>query len=67
MAEAPGVVAITKWVDPRILETLANKNGKVVGQSTYEVSTDGKTLTTRIKGIDAGGGSFEQVIVLERQ
>ena len=67
VAEAPGVVVITKWVEPHILETLAKKDGKLVGQGSYEVSSDGKTLTTRIKGIDAGGGSFEQVIVLERQ
>jgi hypothetical protein len=67
VAEAPGVVVITKWLQPQTLETVARKDGKPVGQSTYEVSTDGKTLTTRIKGIDASGGSFEQVIVLERQ
>jgi hypothetical protein len=65
--EAPGVVVITKWLSSRILETVAKKDGKVVGQGTYEVSSDGKTLTARIKGFDASGGSFEQVIVLDRQ
>ena len=67
VAEAPGVAVITKWLGPDVLETVATKDGKVVGQGTYEVSGDGKTLTARIKGIDASGGSFEQLIILERQ
>jgi len=67
VGEARGVVVITKWLGPQILETVARKDGKVVGQGTYEVSSDGKTLTARIKGIDASGGSFEQLVVLERQ
>jgi hypothetical protein len=67
VAEAPGVAVITKWLGPDVLETVAKKDGKVVGQGTYEVSGDGRTLTARIKGIDASGGSFEQVVVLERQ
>src|SRR5262249_37003132 len=67
VAEAPGVVVITKWVEPHILETLAKKDGKLVGQSSYEVSSDGKTLIARIKGIDGSGVSFEQLVVLERQ
>jgi hypothetical protein len=67
VAEAPGVVVTTKWVGSRILDMVAKKDEKVVGQGTYEVSSDGKTLTARIKGIDASGGSAEQVVVLERQ
>jgi len=66
VAEAPGVVVITRWVEPHILETLAKKDGTLVGQSSYEVSSDGKTLIARIKGIDGSGGSFEQLVVLER-
>jgi len=67
VAGAPGVVVITKWLGPHILETVARKDGKVVGQGTYEVSSDGMTLKAKIQGIDAGGGSFEQLVVLERQ
>jgi len=67
VAEAPGVVVITKWLGPLILETVARKDGKVVGQGTYEVSSDGKTLTAKVKGIDASGDSFEQLVVLERE
>ena len=58
---------ITRCVAPHILEALAKKDGKLVGQSSYEVSNDGKTLITRIKGIDGSGVSFEQLVVLERQ
>ena len=67
IAEAPGVAEVSKWVGSNVLETLAKKEGKVVGQSTYEVSSDGKTLTAKIKGIDESGATFEQVIVFDRQ
>jgi hypothetical protein len=67
VAEAPGIVEVSKWVGPNALETVAKKDGKVVGQSTYEVSSDGKTLTAKIKGIDESGATFEQVIVFDRQ
>ena len=67
VAQAPGVVQMAKWAGSHILEAVAKKDEKVVGQSTYQVSRDGNTLTATIKGIDAKGASFEQVIVLERQ
>lgn len=67
IAEAPGVVEITKWVGANTLESVAKKDGKVVGASTYEVSGDGKTLTAKVKGVDASGREFEQVIVFDRQ
>jgi hypothetical protein len=31
------------------------------------VSPDGKTLTAKLKGIDASGAEFEQVIVFDRE
>ena len=67
IVEAPGMVEVSKWVGSNGLETVAKKDGKVVGQSTYEVSSDGKTLTAKIKGIDESGSTFEQVIVFDRQ
>ena len=67
IAEAPGVVEVSRWVGPRLLESVGKKDGKVVGQSTYEISTDGNTLTAKIKGIDASGSTFEQVIVFDRE
>jgi hypothetical protein len=67
VAQAPGAVQMAKWSGSHILEATAKKDEKVIGQSTYKVSRDGRTLTATIKGIDAKGASFEQVIVLDRQ
>jgi len=38
-----GVTAV--WRGPHVLETLATKDGEVVGRGRYEVSPDGRTLT----------------------
>ena len=67
IAEAPGVVEVKKWVGAKALKSEAKKDGKVVGASAYEVSSDGKTLTAKVKGVDASGREFEQVIVFDRQ
>ena len=67
IAEAPGIVQVSRWVGPRLLESVGKKDGKVVGQSTYEISSDGNTLTATIKGIDGSGSTFEQVIVFDRE
>ena len=67
IAEAPGIVEVSRWVGPRLLESVGKKDGNVVGQSTYEISSDGNTLTAKIKGIDASGSTFEQVIVFDRE
>jgi hypothetical protein len=64
---APGLVEVSRWVGPRILETVASKDGKVVGHGSYEVSEDGKTLTAKISGSDASGAEFEQIIVCDRE
>jgi hypothetical protein len=64
---APGLVEMSRWISPRVLDTVATKDGKVVGHSSYEVSDDGKTLTARISGSDASGAEFEQIIVCERE
>ena len=63
---AAGVVVATRWRGANILETVAKKNGQVVGDGTYEVSGDGRTLTATVAGIDAAGTRFEQVIVFDR-
>lgn len=64
--EAPGYVELTRWLSPTVLESVGKKDGKEAGRSTYELSRDSKTLTAKVKGIDAKGRSFEQVIVFER-
>jgi hypothetical protein len=63
---APGVMVSARWRDANVLETVAKKDGKVVGDGTYEVSGDGRTLTATVAGIDGAGARFEQVIVFDR-
>ncbi|MEW6209616.1 MAG: hypothetical protein AB1631_14710 [Acidobacteriota bacterium] len=67
IAEVPGVVEVARWVNSRTLEMVAKKDGKVIGEGTYQVSSDGKTLTATIRGTDGSGAEFEQVIVFDRE
>ena len=67
VVEAPGLIEITKWVGSHRLETIITKGGEVHGQSLYEVSSDEKTLTATLKGVDGKGRPFEQVIVFDRE
>ena len=64
--QAPGVVVATRWVGPHVLETVARKDGHVVGSGTYHVSGDDRTLTATVAGTDGAGAPFEQVIVFDR-
>ena len=64
---APGYVEVTRYVGTNVIESSARKDGKVVGLGTYEVSQDGKTLTATMKGVDAAGRDFQQVIVFDRK
>lgn len=64
--QAPGVVTVARWTGPRTLETVGRKDGAVVGHATYAASQDGTELTATVKGIDAKGLTFEQVIVFDR-
>jgi len=48
-----------------VLETVAKKDGHVVGHGKYEVSLDGATLTATVAGTDGAGKAFEQVIVFD--
>lgn len=57
----PGVTHIARFVGSHVLATIANKDGQLFAMITYEVSTDGKTLTSRSSGM------MEQVIVFDRQ
>lgn len=45
------------WRGPHVLETVGTKDGEVIGRGTYEVTTDGLTMTI---------ANDEQLIVLER-
>jgi hypothetical protein len=63
---APGVLVTSQWRGSHVLETVARKDGQVVGGGTYEVSSGGDTLTATVSGIDASGQPFAQVIVFDR-
>lgn len=63
----PGAVEVSRWEGARILETVVRQDAKVIGQSTFEVSSDGKTLTANLKGTDESGAWFEQIIVCDRE
>ena len=52
---------MARWINPRTLETTAKKDGKDVGVVVYEVSADGKTLTSKYSTAP------EQVLVFDRQ
>jgi hypothetical protein len=56
-ASGNGYSLIAAFSDPHTLETVARKNGEVVGSTTYAVSVDGELLT--ISG-------DQQFIVLDR-
>ena len=62
-----GAVQVTKWLGAGKLDTVATQDGKVIGRSTFEVSSDGKMLTATISGTDGSGAWFEQVIVCDRE
>jgi len=67
IAEAPGMVVITRWIGSRTLDMVARKGDETVSRGLYEVSADGKTLTATVSGTDASGTDFEQVIVFDRK
>ena len=58
---SPGVLLVARWVGSHVLATIAKKDGQMIGLITYEVSADGKALTSRSSGM------AEQVVVFERK
>lgn len=57
----PGVSHVARWVGSHVLASIAKKDDQVIALVTYEVSADGKTLTSRSSGM------IEQVIVFDRR
>jgi hypothetical protein len=64
--QAPGFASLCQWVGTHALESMGKKDGAVVGHGTYAVSDDGQVMTATVRGIDAQGAPFEQVIVFDR-
>lgn len=67
LPEAPGLIVVTRWVGPRVLDTVARQADRTVAHGVYAVSADGNTLTATVSGSDESGGAFEQVIVFDRE
>jgi len=57
----PGLVVVARWRGSHLLETVLTRKDGQVDHVTYEISTDGKTLTTT-----TSGNLGTQVIVFDR-
>jgi hypothetical protein len=55
------VVHVANWVGSHVLALITKKGNQSLALITYEVSTDGQTLTTRTSGV------VEQVVVFKRR
>ena len=56
-----GVVHVANWVGSHVLALITRKGNQNIALITYEVSTDGQTLTARTSG------GIEQVVVFKRR
>jgi hypothetical protein len=57
----PGVVHVANWVGSHVLAIISNKGSQNLALITYQVSTDGQTLTARTSGF------IEQVVIFKRR
>ena len=57
----PGVVHVANWVGSHVLALITKKGNQNIALITYEVSTDGQTLTARTSGL------VEQVVIFKRR
>ena len=64
--QMPNITITAKWVGTHVLETSAKRDGQSLGDGSYEVSDDDRVLTATVRGVDAAGKPFEQVIVFDR-
>ena len=55
-----GVTLMAKYLGRHVLASVAIRNSEVYALVTYQLSTDGRTLTSR------SSGTLEQVIVFDR-
>ena len=55
------VVHVANWVGSHVLALITKKGNQNIALITYEVSTDGQTLTVRTSGL------IEQVVIFKRR
>jgi hypothetical protein len=56
-----GVTHVARWLGSHVLAAIAKKDGEVILIVTYQVSGDGKTLTSRTSGM------MEQLVLFDRK
>ena len=59
--QTTGVVHVAKWVGSHVLALIAKKGNQNIALITYEVPTDGQTLTARTSGF------IDQVVIFKRR
>ena len=56
-----------KRIDASTVESTQKKAGKTVGTTLRTISKDGKVMTLKVKGTDAQGKAYNNVMVFEKQ
>ena len=56
-----GVVHVANWVGSHVLALITKKGNQNLALITYQVSTDGRTLTARTSGL------VEQMVIFKRR
>ena len=65
--QAPEFVAVATQPDPNTIHVSSRRGEQVVGEGSYVVSPDGKSLTATVRGIDAQNRAFQTVVVWDRE
>ena len=60
-ATQTGVVHVANWLGSHVLALIAKRGNQNIALITYQVSTDGQTLTVRTSGL------IEQVVIFKRR
>jgi hypothetical protein len=63
---APGATVSFKRINANTVERTAKLNGTVAETQTWTVSADGKTMTIKASGTDAGGTPFSSTQIYTR-
>jgi hypothetical protein len=64
---APGVTMVASMPDPHTVLAQGLKDGQILGQATYVVSADGRSLTASASGLDSAERRFATKVVFDRQ
>jgi surface antigen len=56
-----GITHVANWVGPQVFALITKNGGEIVALITYQVSSDGQTLTSRT------AGPIEQTVVFKRR